>query len=240
MPRRRLPALVLLTTLLAPPAAAQTPDSLRITADLGLVNASGNTDLTTVNAGEAVRWRRGPLTLAQTFSLVYGQSEGTTTSSQWRAGLRGEHTVSGGVSAYLALGFLHDRFAGIDQRFEEGAGIAFALLQRTRDHLTVETGLSAVQQTSIVGLQDHFASSRLALVYDHRFAEDAWFRQTAEALLNLEHASDYGFTTESALVAPLSSRIALKVTYVVRYDHQPEPGFGTTDRLLTSGLQLTL
>jgi putative salt-induced outer membrane protein YdiY len=41
-------------------------------------------------------------------------------------------------------------------------------------------------------------------------------------------------------VAPLSSHLALKISYVVRYDHRPEPGFRSTDRLLTSGLQFTL
>jgi putative salt-induced outer membrane protein YdiY len=37
----------------------------------------------------------------------------------------------------------------------------------------------------------------------------------------------------------LSTNIALKVSYVIRFDNLPEPGFKKTDRLLTSGVQVT-
>lgn len=43
---------------------------------------------------------------------------------------------------------------------------------------------------------------------------------------------------ETSLVAPLSSRIAFKAGYVIRFDNAPEPGFAKTDRFLTSGLQV--
>jgi putative salt-induced outer membrane protein YdiY len=45
--------------------------------------------------------------------------------------------------------------------------------------------------------------------------------------------------TETGLVAPISSHIGLKLSYVIRFDNQPEPGFKKTDRLLTSGVQVT-
>jgi putative salt-induced outer membrane protein len=224
----------------AVPAAGQSSDSLQFTGDLGIVNTAGNTDLTTINVGEAIRWRRGPLTLGQTFALVYGRSSGETTSSLWRGVVRGDYALSDAVSGYALGGYDRDRFAGIARRFEEGLGIALALLRRTRDRLETEAGFSLVQQRSTLGTQDDFASTRGAAAYQHHFTEETFFRQIVEATANLEDASDYRLTSESALVAPLSSRLALKVTYVVRYDHQPEPGFRSTDRLLTSGLQFTL
>lgn len=224
----------------AAPAAGQSTDSLRFTGDLGIVNTAGNTDLTTINIGEEVRWRRGPLALGQTFALVYGRSSGETTSSLWRAGVRGDYALSDAVSAYARVGYDRDRFAGIARRFEEGTGIAVVLLQRPRDRLETEGGFSLVQQRSTLGTQEDFVSTRGAVEYQHHFTEETYFRQMVEATANLEDGSDYRLTSESALVAPLSSRIALKISYVVRYDHRPEPGFRSTDRLLTSGLQFTL
>jgi putative salt-induced outer membrane protein len=224
----------------AAPAVGQSSDSLRLTGDLGVVNTAGNTDLTTINVGEEVRWWRGPLTLGQTFALVYGRSGGETTSALWRAGVRGDYALSEAVSAYARAGFDRDRFAGIARRFEQGTGIGVALLRRTRDRLETEAGFSLVQQRSTLGTQDDFASTRGAATYQHHFTEDTYFRQMVEATANLEDGSDYRLASESALVAPLSSRLALKVSYVVRYDHRPEPGFRSTDRLLTSGLQFTL
>lgn len=226
--------------LAAAPAATQSPDSLGLTGDIGVVNTAGNTDLTTINIGEEVRWRRGQLTLGQMFALVYGRSRGETTSSLWRAGVRSDYALSKAVSVYGRVAWDRDRFAGIARRFEEGAGVAIGLIRRTRDRLEVETGLALIQQRSTLATEDNFASSRGAATYTHHFTEATYVRQLVEATANLEDASDYRLTSESTLVAPLSSRLALKISYVVRYDHRPEPGFGTTDRLLTSGLQITL
>jgi putative salt-induced outer membrane protein len=226
--------------LAAAPVAAQATDSLRLTGDLGIVNTAGNTDLTTINVGEETRWRHGQLTLGQTFALVYGRSGGETTSSLWRGGVRGDYALSAALAGYASVTYDRDRFAGIARRFEEGAGIALGLIRRTRDRLDAETGLSLVQQRSTLGTRDDFASTRGAVAYEHHFAEATYVRQMVEATANLEDASDYRVTSESALVAPLSRRLALKVSYVVRFDHRPEPGFRSTDRLLTSGLQFTL
>ena len=43
--------------------------------------------------------------------------------------------------------------------------------------------------------------------------------------------------TESALVAPISSHIAMQFAYVVRFDNLPEPGRRKSNRIVTSGLQ---
>ena len=222
------------------PAGAQTTDTLRLTGDLGFVNTSGNTDLTTFNLGEKVEWQRRKLTLAQGFALVYGRSDGETTSSLWRGTLRGDYALSPAVAAYLATAYDRDRFAGIARRFEEGAGLAIGLLRRTRDRIEVESGVSLVQQRSVLGTGDDFFSARGAGRYVHHFTETTYFQQALEVISNLESTDDVRLTSESAVVAPLSRRLALKISYVVRFDNVPEPGFGKADRLLTSALQFTL
>ncbi len=230
-----------LALLLGPrPAAAQSADTLRVTGDVGVVNAAGNTQLTTVNVGQELRWRTGPLTLGQTFAVVYGRTDGETTSSLWRSGARAEYALSPGVSVYGSVAYDRDRFAGIARRLEEGAGIGLGLLRRTRDRLEAKAGLSLVQQRSTAGADDTFAAASGGFSYAHQLGEAASLRQKVEGLANLEDASDFRLTSESALIAPLSRRLALKISYEVRFDNQPEPGFRSTDRLLTSGLQFTL
>ena len=49
----------------------------------------------------------------------------------------------------------------------------------------------------------------------------------------------YSVITESAIVAPLSAHIGIKAAYVVRYDSKPPTSFGTTDRVLTTGIQVS-
>ena len=63
--------------------------------------------------------------------------------------------------------------------------------------------------------------------------------QSVEAIPNLDTSDDWRLNSESALVAAFSKRLALKLTYLVRYDHLPEPTFKDTDRLFTAGIQVT-
>jgi len=60
-----------------------------------------------------------------------------------------------------------------------------------------------------------------------------------ELLPDLKTSENLRVNTESDVVAPLSQHIALKLSYVIRFDNLPEPGFKKTDRLLTSGIQIT-
>ena len=181
------------------------------------------------------------LTLRQNFALVYGRTDGATTTSQWRTGVRGDIAVSSAGSAVFGLaGFDRNRFAGIERRFEEGVGIAFKLVTTERTKLELETGLSLTQQRSTLDVTDNFSAARSAALFQYNFRPTAYLLQTVEVLPNLEESEDLRVNTETALVAPLSRRLAIKISYVIRYDKLPEPGFEKTDRLLTSGLQVTL
>lgn len=238
MPLRPL----LATLLLAAPLAAQEPDTLRLGGTIGFVQTSGNTDLVTLNVGEDLAYVADRFALRQTFSTVYGRSDGETTASSWRAGARGDYRFSPVIAGFARLGFDRDRFAGIRSRFEEGVGLAVRALDRRRDLLELEGGLDLVQERSTLGTSDGFVSGRSTARYTRRFGagDQAYFQQLLEFLPNLEVTEDFRVTSESVLVAPLSRQLALKLSYVIRLDNLPEPGFGRTDRQLTSALQITL
>jgi putative salt-induced outer membrane protein len=107
------------------------------------------------------------------------------------------------------------------------------------DTLRIEGGVSVTQETAVGGAQSNFTAGRAAAAWRHAFTEASYFQQNLEFLPNLSDTDDYRFNTESALVAPISARIGVKLSYVIRYDNLPEPGFSTTDRLFTTGIQLT-
>jgi putative salt-induced outer membrane protein len=216
------------------------PRPFEFTGEVGLVNAAGNSEVTTLNVGEKLTHNRGNLTLRQQFALVYGRTDGTTTTSQWRTGLRGDLAMSSSLAVYGLVGFDRNRFAGVERRFEEGVGLALKLIATEGNKLDLEAGVSLTQQRSILDVSESFTAIRTAALFQHNFTAAAYVLQTIEALPNLEDSDDLRINTESALVAPLSRRLAIKVSYVIRYDKQPEPGFEKTDRLLTSGLQVTL
>jgi putative salt-induced outer membrane protein len=212
---------------------------VKFTGDIGLVNASGNSSVTTFNAGERVDWTAGVWGLTHSFSVVYGKNNGETNASLWQGLLRGDRALGPRFSLYALVAFDRNTFAGFDRRFEEGVGVGMKVFQAPRDSINAEAGLSYTQQHSITGIEDDFAAARLAGSYTHVFTKTAFFRQGLEALPDLQQGRNLRINSESALVAPLSTNIALKVSYVIRFDNLPEPGFKKTDRLLTSGVQVT-
>lgn len=228
----------LFALLAAVPVVAQ-QDTLRLTVDLGFVNTAGNTEVTSLNVGQRVRYRTDGLTLTQRFSVVYGRTSGVTTASQWKAGLRADYRILGPVSAFTLGAYERNTFAGIERRFEEAAGLAATLLAGDGNTLETELGASLNQQTPVTGTTETFAAGRVAAAYRRDLTATAFLTVDGEFLPNFKTSDDWRVNGEATLVAPISSRIATKLSYVVRYDNLPETGFDTTDRIFTAGLQLT-
>lgn len=240
---RRVTAWAAALSLFAAPLVAQQADSakqtVKFTGNVGLVNASGNSDVTTFNAAERVDWAAGAWGITHSFSVVYGKNDGVTNASLWQGLLRGDRALGARYSLYALVAFDRNTFAGFDRRFEEGLGVGMKVLSAPRDSITAEAGFSYTQQHSITDVEDNFAAARVAGAYTHVFRKNTFFRQGLELLPDLQQSRNLRINSESDLVAPLSAAIALKVSYVIRFDNLPEPGFKKTDRLLTSGIQIT-
>lgn len=224
--------------LAAAPVTSAAQDSLNATVDLGFVNTAGNTDVTTLNFGEKVGYLTAPWRFSQFVSVVYGQNGGVETADQWKTGVRADYRFVARFGAYGLVSFERNRFAGIGRRFEEAGGVAYQVVAAPRDALDIETGINFVQQGDLALVTNSFAAGRFATVFKHQLTTAAYVQESAEALLNLKTSDDIRVNSETALVAPISKRIALKASYVIRYDNVPEAGFQKTDRILTTGLQI--
>jgi putative salt-induced outer membrane protein len=241
-PTSLLAATALLLTLVAPALVAQEPPPspiTKFTADFGFVQTSGNTQVTTMNLGERLTQERGRWTFAQAFALVYGKQRDTVNTNNLRTSLRTDYKVDKVFSFFAGAGFDRNTFAGIDKRFEEQIGLTARVLAATRDTVRIEGGGSMTQQIPVNGIQENFPSARGALAWRHAFTDLAYFNQNLEYIPNLSEHQDWRVNTESSLIAPLSARIGLKISYVVRFDNLPEPGFSEMDKLFTTGIQLT-
>ncbi len=238
---RRLGTAAFAALLLPAGLAAQEEAPARpwtLETDFGFVNTAGNTATTTLNAGQKATYTTNGWTLAQSFAAVYGRTEGATSAESYQARLRGDRALTTRLGIYVLGGWDRNEFAGISRRFEEGTGLSFKAIALKRTALTFEAGVAANQQRTTLDQDLNFASGRGAALLKQFLGEKAYLTQMAEVLPNFKDSDDLRINSETALVAPLSSQIAFKAGYVVRYDKAPEPGFETTDRYLTSGLQI--
>lgn len=109
---------VALITATLPAQQSDTTGSLKFTGTIGLVNAAGNSDVTTLNVGDRVDYKMREWGLTQLFNVVYGRNEGVTNTSIWNASLRGDRNVSERLAVYALAGWERNTFSGIDRRWE--------------------------------------------------------------------------------------------------------------------------
>jgi putative salt-induced outer membrane protein len=241
---RAFPTLAILTAAAFSAAAAQpappaTSGTTAFTADLGVISASGNTRLQTLSIGEKVTHTRARWVLQQMAAYVYGETDTSISANQLRASLRSDYVFHPRVSTYASASFERNTFAGFTRRTDEGAGFSWKALQLASDSLSIDAGGVLTQQSDVDGTSKSFPAARLAGAFKHAFTAAAYFQQLAEYVPDLETSGAYRVNSESSVVAPLSSHLGIKMAYVLRYDSRPPIGFGTTDRVFTSGIQVT-
>ena len=227
--------LPLLATLALVPA-----DTITVKADLGFVNTSGNTEVTTVNAGNTLELTGGAWGVKQAFSMIYGRTDGETSTSQYRASLRGDRGVSERLTLFVLTEFERNAFAGLSSRYTQSVGVGVAVIAAARDKLDLEVGAGYTWQNAVRPTPDReFSAGRVAARYRRQLGEKAEFSQLIEFLPNFKESEDRRFNAETALSAPIAAGIAMKASYLIRHDGLPEPGFEKTDRVFTTGIQVT-
>lgn len=233
-----------LTALVAQDKPKEKP--VKVVADLGYVSASGNSEFSTLNLGEKLTWKPegSKLSLDQYAKYVYGKTDGEESANQLGAGGRANYAITPRLAAFGGLDFDKDRFAGIDQRFSEPVGLSWLVVDAPKNKFTLEGGANFVQVT-YTELQangefdEQYTSARAAGTYKYLFSEKGYFQLFGEYLPALKEGIGYRANTEAAIVAPIAGIVALKVSYLMRYNSQPPAGFETTDRTFTTGIQVT-
>jgi putative salt-induced outer membrane protein len=221
-------------------AAQASNDTLKLTFDLGYVKTGGNTDVTTLNFGENLGYVTGRWTLSHQLVVIEGRTQGVETAALYATGGRVDRALSARLGAYVLGGYDRNVFAGIARRFQEGVGLKVNVIATASDPLTLEGGLSLIQQRSTADVRESFRAgtgSRLVQARVHRIGIRT---ADARAAADLQNSTDRRVNGETSLVAPLSKHVALKVVYGIRFDNRPQPGFKKTDTAFTTGIQIAL
>jgi putative salt-induced outer membrane protein len=247
---RLAPLLIVLAVIAAPPALATAQSAApadttkpkpvtSFTGDLGFVSASGNTNVTTLTIGDKIVRTDGLWMFTQSGSYVSSETNNKQSANQLRLGVRADYAFKPRLSVFAGGSYERNTFAGFNSRTDEIAGLAWKAILAPQDSMYLDAGGVLTQESDFNGTSQSYPSARTALHYKHQFSKLAYFSQFAEYIPNLQTSGSYRFNTESALVAPISTHIGIKLSYAIRFDSRPQPTFGSTDRLLTAGIQIS-
>jgi putative salt-induced outer membrane protein len=221
-------------------SGAQTPKpTTSFTGDLGYVNASGNTKLSTLNVGDKLVHTAGPWTLTQVAAYVYGQTKDTTSANQFIISGRADWAFQPRLALFAGASDERNTFAGFNSRTNELVGLEWKAVVAASDTLNLDAGGVLTQESDVGGATQSYPAARAAINYKHSFSKAAYFQQLAEYLPDLQTSGAYRVNTQTSLVAPISAHIGIKVSYAIQYNSNPPAKFGSTDRLLTTGVQVT-
>jgi putative salt-induced outer membrane protein len=220
-------------------AAVPTKPVTSFTGDLGFVSASGNTNITTLTVGDKIVHTQGRWMFTQTGIYVNGETDNKETANQLRLTLRADYDFLPRLGVFVGTDYERNTFAGFNSRVDEIAGISWDAVVAPKDSMRLDLGGVYTEEADVDSVTQNYPSARAAVSYKHQFSKLAYFHQFVEYLPNLQVSGSYRFNTESALVAPISTHVGIKLSYAIRFDSRPQPTFETTDRLLTMGVQIS-
>ncbi|MFZ5876534.1 MAG: DUF481 domain-containing protein [Nitrospirota bacterium] len=240
---RMVVGLVGLVALWASPSFGQeapVTDLWKGNLELSYIQTGGNTESKTLAAaGKAERmFERGKVT--GEFNAIYGEKEGVTSDKAWMARGKYDHFISPRAFGYLSETFERNVFKGVEIRYTTQAGLGYEFIKTPSDLLKGEAGIGYIRENPISPFDDlGYMTGRVYGEYEHAFEDKTRFLQTAEYLPAIEGGEGFLFREESSIVANLMGNFALKVSYAVYYDSEPQPGFFKTDQLFKTSVLYT-
>lgn len=212
----------------SPPAEEATPaaDKWDGAAELGFIMNRGNTESETLNAQLRVENTRPRWLHRVELKVLQVSEQQTTTAESYQLSGRSEYSLDENDYLFGSLRYEDDRFAGYDRRTTEVVGYGHQFLKREDMTLKGEFGVGARQTKNTDGSSDSEGIVRVGLDYQWAITETSSFSET----VYVEHG-DHNTYTESvtAMTAKINNSLAMKVSYTVKDNSDPQPGFKNTD-----------
>lgn len=210
-------------------------------AELAVVNTTGNTDVFSLYFKNQLQYIREDTFVAKwTVGALTSKKDGETSAERYETEVRFDHFFDSTTYAYLAGGWLKDRFAGFDNRVYIGPGGGYRFFSGPHHFLTGELGANYTMEDYIVADAGHFAEGRVFGKYEYVFNDSGRFEQGVEFLQAFDDNANYKINSMTAVTASMTRVLSLKVSYEVRYQNRPRPAdLEKTDTIFGAALVLT-
>jgi putative salt-induced outer membrane protein len=252
--------LILILGTFALPAIAQEEDTgdeaetspWSGSAGLSYVATSGNSDTSTFGAEFVMKREPTPWGLEVGATFMRAEDDGTRKAERYTARARGDRALSERWTYFVGLNGERDQFAGYDMRAFVETGATYAALNGPTHELTFEGGLTWTKEDFIscpneefshcsdeafpAGDSSDYAGAVLGLAYQWNISDDTFLSERLLGYPNFDDSDRWRLTSETAIQTSLSSVLAFKAGFLLRYENEPLPGVEDTDTTTTLSL----
>lgn len=184
-----------------------------------------------------------------------------TTVENYQGMIRYDYFLTNNIALFLQTSARHDRFQGLDLRYNLDPGLAYFFINTKKQQLRSEVGYdfqydvrrdeSRVQalpagspaNTPPLPLVDKTQAqhnARLFVGYDNKLYEQVLFTTGLEYLQSFQHSENYRFVFDIGLKSNIGGDFAIATTYTMRFENNPLPSVETTDSIASVNLVYNL
>lgn len=227
--------LVIATSALAQEEAPP-PPGWDVSAELGLVATSGNSDSSSFGVGSEILFDDGLWNNRGRIRYIQVENEGERTAESLDGLLHFARAVGENLEAFGEASYMRNRFAGVEHRSALASGLTWTALETERRKLELSAGLGYTVEQRVEQPDRDFATALGLMLFRHEFSERSSFENISDLNLNLERGEDWRGRNVAALVAGLTDIVSVKLALDVRYQNEPVPGFERTDTITSAAL----
>lgn len=206
------------------------------TAELSLVATGGNTDTQTLGAGGSIIWRPGEWVTQARAAYVRSGTDGIDTAESFVADLRQSRALSPRADVYARVGYLADRFAGIDHRTTFDAGLGWLLVDEAPHTLKLDAGAGLTHEARLTAESETFAIATGSALYRFRINRTSEFTEQLRLTADLGEAGNWRLQNAAALTVTVRRALSLRIAHELKRNNRPVPGFRATDTMLAAAL----
>ncbi len=206
----------------------------------GVTYKSGNTEKTLYTANLKGERRSDKTDLIASLYGEYGTTEDSvgvesTTEGQLRGQAELRWKFDGKLYAAINTEVLHDALKDISYRVGIGPNIGYYLIDKKTQRLDVSVGLNEVVER-VAGVEDDYATVRLAEKYDWKISETANFYFNTEFNARAEDVEDNTSLFITGVKSKVNGQLSIFVELRDEYDSRPTAGVKHNDSTLMAGL----
>jgi putative salt-induced outer membrane protein YdiY len=221
-------------SLTEPTPLPTTPRPWAGSAELSLLNTSGNVETQSIGVAGELLFQRGPWRSNGRSSFIRTKTGGVERARSMTVDIRQSRALLSWFDLFGRATYQRDLFAGIVHRYggDAGVGLRFAY----RGH-SLETTLGAGSTT-----EERLGGERRSLPqatagFRYRWAHTTMtFTDDLNYSQNFNRSDNFRADNTASVTATLRQPFSLKFSHVTKYLRQPVPGFKRTDMITSAAV----
>lgn len=176
-------------------------------------------------------------------SIIYSESDGSKDSEVYYSHLQYRRVLSSKAYTVGSGRFERNVLSGYNYRFALSVGAGYLWKKSEKIELSSEAGFGWSQENNIKknggnNISLTFASCLISTKLKISISKTSELSFDELFFLNLDDTKDYRISSLASISVNISRYLALKISYQIKYNHSPVPGFKSTDHYILSSLVL--